>query len=636
MFSIPPFGTNRSELPIPLLSLEPNAKPLDPLEEILVMDQEKIFQGNIPKASLKSWVDRFYQGIEKQEYILRLSADDMWAYLPAFFEDSVSDHQKPRVQLALTPNGISLQAPSYKDNLLTLATIFTFPDFWKDTVQQHFKYLLTFYQLSKLISFPDNDLVERVFSKIQNTIIEKIIQLKEIKGSFFSFKVSDYQKIDPTAQYKKVCCYKTSDEWLVGDLNAFPNTSLYIAQLNKNHTKTLILNKNEEILSRPSIVVEARMHPGTAVYPGAEKKKIVQFKMIFYQGEKPLSQNQDNATSFTFIVDLNDPKLEIREFRQFLGSYDIKGNSEQITHDQLQRIQEEISLWFNLRKSKLLESFQKGDLSPLIFEHLPPQNHIDQLWVLSFLIEELKKSPAENAKSIELLAESLNCTFSAEEIQILQQQDEAKSTQEGYAISPKAVADKLAITIKEQLNEALKKEQIDKLSTSSSSAPNKALIDPDLAANPPLKEAEQAENLLVEDQIKQRRMEKEIEKQRKRELFEWEKRKAEKKEKNTSSTPPLSMFSLGSEDQFQVDSIYKGQPMKAKEFALFAMGLLRKKAEALGAKISKNQAGSHPKIHFKRRDKTSSGGVTFHIQHGRDSHGDVSAQKETLNRILRL
>jgi hypothetical protein len=75
--------------------------------------------------------------------------------------------------------------------------------------------------------------------------------------------------------------------------------------------------------------------------------------------------------------------------------------------------------------------------------------------------------------------------------------------------------------------------------------------------------------------------------------------------------------------------------MKARNFAMFARGLLRKKAHSLGATLHRTAVGSHQKIHFKQIDGTS-GGVTFRIHHGGDDHGYLRGQQDTLSRIFSL
>jgi hypothetical protein len=56
----------------------------------------------------------------------------------------------------------------------------------------------------------------------------------------------------------------------------------------------------------------------------------------------------------------------------------------------------------------------------------------------------------------------------------------------------------------------------------------------------------------------------------------------------------------------------------------------------MGASAKTHTKGSHPTIHFKRKDGGPSGGVTFSIHHGGDKHGSLPVQKDTLTRILAI
>jgi K+/H+ antiporter YhaU regulatory subunit KhtT len=254
----------------------------------------------------------------------------------------------------------------------------------------------------------------------------------------------------------------------------------------------------------------------------------------------------------------------------------------------------------------------------------------------------------------------LDCSFSEEELAQLCESKEAELTPEGCQVQPGAVANKLLTSVKAQLfelisstptpanvlpaatvqpSDAPKKSEVANVGASSL-APvatpvnvAKKSVPLQKSSEPAVLSAKQKEEI----ETQRRLLEKQVEKARRRESYEQKQRELvlEALQKKAKEKPELSLFTLDFDEKQQVASIYKGNPMKAKDFTTFAMNLLRKKAEALGATLHQNTAGSHPKLHFKRADGTS-GGVTFRIHHGGDDHGVPSKQKDTLDRIFQL
>jgi hypothetical protein len=90
------------------------------------------------------------------------------------------------------------------------------------------------------------------------------------------------------------------------------------------------------------------------------------------------------------------------------------------------------------------------------------------------------------------------------------------------------------------------------------------------------------------------------------------------------------------DEQATVDSIYQGNPLKAKAFTALAADLLQKKAQAMKVKsASVNRKGSHVKFHFKGEETSS--GMTFVVEYKKKDHkGSLKAQRDTLDEIFAL
>jgi hypothetical protein len=261
----------------------------------------------------------------------------------------------------------------------------------------------------------------------------------------------------------------------------------------------------------------------------------------------------------------------------------------------------------------------------------------------SYQKELLEKSSSKNpsqklvddpAQEIAYIAEKLNPTFSEQEIDLLVQSGDAKATGDGtFEVAPKSVLAKIFKEKKTEWLEAVmsapakieKKEEV--------SVEEESIISSNEAE-------EKDQELLVTAEAKEkRRLEKEAEKERKRELHKWEQTKLEKKAAASKvvEEEPRPSFELSASEQATVDSIYRGNPVKAKEFKTLAIGLLQKKAKGAEATSSVNIKGSHVKIHLKREDGASSG-MTFIIDHKKkkDHMGSLGAQKDALDHIFAL
>jgi hypothetical protein len=127
-------------------------------------------------------------------------------------------------------------------------------------------------------------------------------------------------------------------------------------------------------------------------------------------------------------------------------------------------------------------------------------------------------------------------------------------------------------------------------------------------------------------------------KELRRQLYLEEQLRMEKKTTSSKSAieEPQSKLELSSGQQAAIDSIYQGNPLKAKDFAVLATALLQKvAAEDIHATSTAKRKGSHVKFHLKRNETSS--GVTFVIQHKKKDHrGSLKTQRATLDQIFSL
>jgi hypothetical protein len=276
--------------------------------------------------------------------------------------------------------------------------------------------------------------------------------------------------------------------------------------------------------------------------------------------------------------------------------------------------------------------------NPLMVDVTPPQSPSDKCVVLTELLRTL--NPDEDPDVICEIAGLIGCDFSRQEMRQLLHNRQANKTKDGYDISPEAVINKMRKTLGAKLVQfTTAKLTYDRTAPTKpeASKTGKPTLETKTAPPPSVTEAEFAQQTR---QMEQHRLEKELQKTRRREEFAFEQKKEiariQGAQQTAASTQDFSMLGLSEKDLARVKDIYKGKVQNAKNFATFAMGLLRKKVAAMGASAKTHTKGSHPKIHFKRKDGESSGGVTFSIHHGGDKHGSLPVQKDTLTRILAI
>lgn len=637
-FTPPSLGQGAALQVAPLLS---HPAPDGPLEEILSLSNKTIFRRGVPLPCIKAWRDRFYEGVDAEEAsLVKFSRETAWAYDERFFV--TRDNQ---MEMGFDEKGkLFFKQTTHQDYFVTAFHHMMHSRFWDDS-DRHIEVLSSLYRLHKTVTFPDNDPTEQVFFKLMDCLVEKIVahDPKLRDKEIFSLCLPN-SKGHGVAELKHLCCHKTVNGWRVGDFNAFPDTSLRIAQFNTNNTKMLVLDKAGQLIQRPCVFIEARVrHEATD-----ELLHIVKVNIVLCRGSNELSRGQRNAITFTFEMDLRETPLQMHRFRQ--DAPWITDMSESVKPADLEHMKREAEQMFVAFQTRLTGPILQDRSSHVALELLAPRSPSDKLWVIVNLLTELKKDPVANAEQIAHVAEIMHCAFSEEELAQLSSEGKAELTHDGCTVSSEAVVDKLLASSKAQLMKALQPPKAPSGDSASSAVPTTKQQTPsDSAAVEPLHEAKggdpatfSAEEKREEERqrfMQQRTLEKQVEKERRREAYEFERRKAEARAARTSAeetTPScLAMFSLDFEEQQRVDSVYGGQPMKAKDFATFAMGLLRRKAQCVGASVHQNTVGSHPKLHFKRADGTS-GGVTFRIHHGGDDHGYLTAQRDTLGRIFDL
>lgn len=659
-FNTSPISSSGQSLPltdVPQIPVIPNdalsLSPPDPLEGILSLSNAEIYRNGIPLDLLTVWRDRFYDDIDRENAttLLKLSQDDAWAYDPSFFVTS-----KKGMQIGIDESGqFFIKQATHRDHFLNAFHHMRFPAFWEkgDKLNDVF---LSLYRVHLIVAFPKNCPVEQVFLKLMDCVVEKIVDktpsLKE--NSVFTFELPQSETHE-VAKFKRLCCYQTVKGWLVGDFSVLPELTVHVVKFNTNNTKKLVLDHNDLPLFRPSVVIEA----SSVLNIHGQPTKNVKVDITLCKGPRELYNGEQNAATFCFYIDLEQSPLKMEKFKQ--NAPWITDSSELVDFEDIESIKKEAELIFEVYQMQLTSPFYAKPSTHVAFELAPPQTRLDKFWVLVGLLTECTTNPTGYTKEISYLAEKLDCSFSEEELVQLCESKEAELTSEGCHVSPGAVANKLLTSVKAQFLELINTAPtpakiLPEATVQPSDAPKKrevANVGSSVPLEPVATPANVAKKSVVlqkpsepatlpakqkEDAETQRRLlEKQVEKARRRESYEQKQRElvAEAYQKRATEKPRPSLFTLDFEEKQQVASIYKGYPMKAKDFTTFAMSLLRKKAEALGGTLHQNTAGSHPKLHFKRADGTS-GGVTFRIHHGGDDHGVPSKQKDTLDRIFQL
>jgi hypothetical protein len=569
----------------------PNKQPLDPVQQILMMSDEEILRNGIPRVNFVAWRDAFYEGFDNNSSISIHSRMTTWA-------------EKDRLQR---------KDPNHLQNFDMTFDILYSPAELALPFNQHMQ-LIHLYMLHHTTFFSPNDPVQQVFIRIMDCLAENLTKRNpELRNAkFFSLPLLGDKKPE-AIRFKNLFLLKTAQGWRVGEFDRFPNVKHYVVQFNMNNTKMLILDDKEKPIDRPCNIVQATRRPYIM-----EKLDYVanivnppKVEIILFRGMDALYRGEDNAITFTFDIDrmVNPPQM-IR-FKQAAPCVDA--TTKLVSEQDLATAKAEAEVLFESFKPQL-NSVQEDEKPGVVFELAAPQSKADKLAVAVHMLSEWKKNPVENAEFIIEAANLLTCEFSESEIADLQSKEQVKPTKEGYEISPAAVVDKLLTTAKTEWKKAL-------------APPEEEPATVPVPQGEIKTEAPQKPTL--ENQVKKERHKAAVVSEQKRQTAR------EALEQEGATLQPVSLLGISAKDRDKVESIYAGNPMGAKNFATFAMGLLRKKAAATGAAVQSNTKGSHPKLHVKKADG-SSGGVTFKIHHGGDGHGFLAAQKETLRRIFSL
>ncbi len=571
----------------------PNKQPLDPVQQILMMSDEEILRNGIPRVNFVAWRDAFYEGLDNESSIRIKSRAAAWAWQTSLLHDNPKHLQNFDVTFETL----------FKPTMLVIPT--------NQNIQ-----LIDLYMLHHTTFFSPNDPVQQVFIRIMDCLAESLAKGNpKLNANYFRISVSLFGTDTEYTRFKNLFCFKTINGWRVGVFDRFPNAKHHVVQFNLNNTQMLILNDKDEPIDRPYNIVQARMLPYKGIWDKPEHNinevNPPKVDIVLVRGMDPLYRGEDNAITFTFDIDrmVNPPQM--LRFKQAAPCVDA--TTKLVSKDDLASAKAEAEVLFEFFKPQLA-SVQELD-KPVIFELAAPQSKEDKLAVAILMLLEWKKNPVENAEFINEAANLLTCEFSESEIADLQSKEQAKETKDGYEISPAAVADKLfknAKTAWEKIRKPPEEEP--------------AMVP--LPQGEIKTEAPQKPTL--ENQVKKERLKAAVVSEQKRQTA-----REALAEQEEATLQPVSLLGISAKDRDKVESIYTGNPMGAKNFATFAMGLLRKKAAAIGAAVQSNTKGSHPKLHVKKADG-SSGGVTFKIHHGGDGHGFLAAQKETLRRIFSL
>ena len=624
------------------------------------------------KDCIREWVEDFRSEFDKNEIIRIFSSEIAWAYIPAFFEPNPKQSEKVDLKkeraaptkkhihkypyksfTEMTSNYTIHKSTNDSRNVTTFSSkgeyqpsqlihqfqevfeIMKNANFWVNEAfhENRVDQLVILYRLYKVVAFLNpEDRIKIILWKLMGYLAERIASNTPDcrEKTFFSLPLPHSQG-NTTAERKRLCCYKTAQGWRIGDFDLFQGTLMRIAQFNANKTQMLLLEPNCQPLQHRSIVIEAHIRPGQEILP-----YIVLCHLYIYNGPCGLSQGYDNTRTFAFdilrnikksetllkgnVAPLSDERipLQIMNFRTVISSeMDPSQNMEDQSMETIKIYAESI---FKSFKNEIIRPIAKNPWSSVIIPLTPPCNSTDDLYLLVQLLTELKKDPSANAKEIAYIAQEMDCGFSEEKLEELVKTGKATQSKEGYHVSAEDAVDQLLQVSKKQLSEILITEQVSK----------------EKLGEEPLQRSEPKDTKMS---IKQIQATQQLEKAKKKQDFKRNQKKQQKQltkiqsDLNANNTPSESIF--GAKMQEQIHSVYTGQPKTAKNFATFALSLIRQKVKSLGASLQIMAKGSHRKLHIKYPNGSSSG-VTIVIPHGKDSHGNLSAQKRTLRQILQF
>lgn len=615
------------------------------IENFLSMRREEIYSQGIDPKVITSWILCFK---ESGQFLSLSNLDEYWVQDPQF-----------------KFGGTAVNSNTLSDYF----SVFCSKEFWAipETKKGQFEEKLAqLYQHHRSITGSHDLVYKQVIFKFMDLLGQRIAEANGYPNKpYFTFPLPD-GKNSPMLSHRHLICFQAlfgwhkEPAWHVGFCDRYPTNQLhaFIINENRNGAQILLLDVQDRLISDPCVFMNS-YHPSKAellatfehkcIVEGKNPKlgldpvQLAQNKRIecfiwFYKGATIPFDFQINAlTFFSGISAINQRRTPVQNM------YPTKEG--EIRHlEYLTKCEEIVGAYQN----QIIDLLKKNPETRVQFELMEPQSRSDQLLAGSLLLKELACDPAANAIELFILAEKMKCSFPKEEADALIKAKKARTIQgDVLEVTPEGIAEALQKHIgrefkncsaKPQEGLPLSQSQIPILtgpslssSSSSSSASSSSTSSP---APPPVaaasssaaKAPQPAAPLPPSATKKKDDLEEQVRRERKRHEI------ADHKGADKSLDP---QFQLSPKDQAVVDRIRSGFPLKAKQFTIFAMSLLRKKAQAVKAALPQKTKGSHPKLRFKPQ-RGPSGGVTFRIHHGGDQHGLVSQQKDTLDRIFTL
>jgi len=591
------------------------------LSTLLSMSPEAIARRGVPAPLFSAWVNEFRNGLKDDSLVLGVAPETAWTI-------------NSQMGLFLMNNTIRIPDTEQERNKVWQAfseqfQSMTTKNFWRNP-QEIQPLLFNMVLLYSVTLFPPNHPVEAVFLKFIDCFVKAIISKQDSPYFIMNWDSVDIKHTplrNEVCRYKQLFFLNTEDGWRVGIFDNFPNTPFRLVQFNPNRTKMLILDQERKPIEGTHMIVQANKPTNDDSY--RSKAALAQQAIIrttMCTGMEDLRQGKHNAATFGFSTCLTTRPLKMENFGQSLLTKD--NPADKLSPQQVRSALEAAEVLFDTFQDEFASVQSKSYAEPVMFELASPQSAIDHVKIRLNLLLKLQKDPAANADLIVEAAEMMGCDFSEQELQTLVDKKEATITEEGCAISPKAVIDKL-VTVAFQTLKAAPKEAAVELKIPV--AERKTAQPVPLSTAPKKPKAKKTAS--PEQQIAAGRQQAVATLEQNRHTT------TNTAERPLSEALPQDLSCLGytPREQSQIASIYEGQPMKATQFTAFAMNLLRKQAQAKGASTSTNtKKGSHPTMHFKRSDGTS-GGVTFAVHHGKkDAHGYAPGQRGTLEAIFRI
>jgi hypothetical protein len=597
--------------------------------QLLELPNTEICKRNISPQLLEVWSDNITSGIEKR--IFFYSMLDGWS-LKSLTDINCND-----------PIGHLLQT-LIKCFKREKGSFLDFPD-----RKTHELIVLQLLQLDKALHIPEDHPAKCVLYKFMSAFVEQLALDKQVEKSHFLLPLHEIP-------LKSLLCFKMSEGWRCVDFDNLPKQPFKIVGININKTQTLLLDEKEDYIQHPAIIISSypdsllAANPLSEEFKSAFKKDYMKLDFVFYNGSSYINQSKKNSFAISVQIGISNATkefLKIQEYNNNIeGEKDNKScnitlnEKDSLTKLQKEECFEKVKEILSVFKEYIVKQHTESPDNSILIPLFVPQSQSDKVLIIYKVLSEFFKRHVVKISSnqekqvslfsedevaqISYIAEKLKPRFSKKEVDVLMLSEDAKQVDaETFEVKPQAVLDKLYNDIRERQAQCIRAE---------------------LA-----KVQQKEEDVLIKDKQKElpstaeameksQQLEKAVEKERRRQLYLEEQSRMEKK------TPPhisaieefQSKLELSSDQQIAVDSIYEGNPLKAKDFAALATALLQKvTAEDIKATSTTKRKGSHVKFHLKR--EKGSTGITFVVQHKKKDHkGSLKAQRDTLDHIFSL